>query len=144
MRNAGEYNTSTVTRAIGDFLICLEMIPFALYHRYAFPTSLYPASSTTDFVPFRHAIRDALGLEDVLREGLDTIEGVWNGPERMNIDRSGDYEAPSQRDRVGNASEQGRSNLRFGEEKLAGRTYQYGSIEGKAIVLFRLEGRMSI
>ncbi|KAI8388828.1 organic solute transporter Ostalpha-domain-containing protein [Radiomyces spectabilis] len=63
--------------AIQDFLICLELVPFAIAHSYAFSyKDYYDAQVHSARMPLRYALRDSMGLKDVLMDSLDTLSGV--------------------------------------------------------------------
>lgn len=70
-----------ISLAVQDMLICLEMPLFALGHAYAFSPKDYidPFSSYQSRLPAYYAIRDALGMFDVISDSLTTIRGTGYG-----------------------------------------------------------------
>ncbi|SNX86211.1 uncharacterized protein MEPE_04920 [Melanopsichium pennsylvanicum] len=72
------YDPEYISMAIQDFMICLEMPIFALAHAYAF--------SHTDYIdtfahyaarlPVYYALRDCIGMYDVLSDSLTTVRGT--------------------------------------------------------------------
>lgn len=67
--------------ALQDMLICLEMPLFALGHAYAFSPKDYidPFSSYQSRLPAYYALRDAVGMFDVISDSLTTIRGTGYG-----------------------------------------------------------------
>ncbi|KAI8982571.1 organic solute transporter Ostalpha-domain-containing protein [Pilobolus umbonatus] len=62
--------------AIQDFLVCLEMVPFAIAHAFAFSYEDYFDQNVHSArMPIRKAIVDSLGLKDVYMDSLDTLRG---------------------------------------------------------------------
>ncbi|RUS16620.1 organic solute transporter Ostalpha-domain-containing protein [Endogone sp. FLAS-F59071] len=63
--------------AIQDLLICLELIPFAVAHSYSFSYEDYidPDIHSARMKIF-YAIRDSVGLKDVMRDTVDTLGGA--------------------------------------------------------------------
>lgn len=70
-----------ISLAVQDMLICLEMPLFALGHAYAFSPKDYidPFSSYQSRLPAYYAIRDAVGMFDVVSDSLTTIRGTGYG-----------------------------------------------------------------
>ncbi|RUS26519.1 organic solute transporter Ostalpha-domain-containing protein [Jimgerdemannia flammicorona] len=63
--------------AIQDFLICLEMIPFAVAHSYAFSYEDYVNTTIHSArMQIFYAIRDSVGLKDVVQDTIDTLGGT--------------------------------------------------------------------
>ncbi|KAF9571650.1 hypothetical protein EC968_000318 [Mortierella alpina] len=71
-------NTSPDTAvAIQDFLICLEMIPSALMHWYAFSHKDYTELDIHSArMPIYYAVRDASGIKDIIQDSLETLKGT--------------------------------------------------------------------
>lgn len=67
-----------ISLAVQDMLICLEMPLFALGHAYAFSPRDYvdPFSSFQSRLPVYYALRDAIGMYDVISDSLTTIRGT--------------------------------------------------------------------
>ncbi|UZJ51936.1 hypothetical protein CBS101457_001256 [Exobasidium rhododendri] len=67
--------------ALQDMLICLEMPFFALGHAYAFSSKDYidPFSSFQSRLPAYYAVRDSIGMFDVISDSLTTIRGTGYG-----------------------------------------------------------------
>ncbi|CAD6914047.1 unnamed protein product [Tilletia controversa] len=63
--------------AITDVLICLEMPFFAIGHLYAFSPSDYLEKSSyyQARLPAKYALRDAIGIYDMMADAVDTIKG---------------------------------------------------------------------
>jgi hypothetical protein len=70
-----------ISLAVQDLLICLEMPLFALGHAYAFSPKDYidPFSSYQSRLPAYYALRDAIGMYDVISDSLTTIRGTGYG-----------------------------------------------------------------
>lgn len=70
-----------ISLAVQDMLICLEMPLFALGHAYAFSPRDYvdPFSSYQSRLPAYYALRDAIGIYDVISDSLTTIRGTGYG-----------------------------------------------------------------
>jgi hypothetical protein len=70
-----------IALAVQDMLICLEMPLFALGHAYAFSPKDYidPFSSYQSRLPAYYAVRDAIGMFDVISDSLTTIRGTGYG-----------------------------------------------------------------
>jgi len=103
---------AALSTAIQDFIITLEMIPIALYHRYAFPVSEIPMMSDMPLPSLFSAMKDSMGFSDVIRDGFTTLRGDWLGPESMiAFNNRGIVPARSQ------------SSL----PKLSSRVYRYGT-----------------
>ena len=70
-----------ISLAVQDMLICLEMPLFALGHAYAFSPKDYidPFSSYQSRLPAYYAVRDAIGMFDVISDSLTTIRGTGYG-----------------------------------------------------------------
>ncbi|CEG67688.1 hypothetical protein RMATCC62417_04080 [Rhizopus microsporus] len=62
--------------AIQDFLVCIEMVPFAIAHSFSFSYEDYFDSSVHSArMPIRIAIKDSLGLKDVYMDTVLTLRG---------------------------------------------------------------------
>lgn len=70
-----------ISLAVQDMLICLEMPLFALGHAYAFSPRDYidPFSSYQSRLPALYALRDSIGMYDVISDSLTTIRGTGYG-----------------------------------------------------------------
>ncbi|ORZ32527.1 organic solute transporter Ostalpha-domain-containing protein [Catenaria anguillulae PL171] len=78
IQESGDYSTDNISLALQDFLICVEMAAAAWAHEIAF--------SPTDYVPqhglrcarlkFKFALRDALGIADIARDFVHTLQGT--------------------------------------------------------------------
>ncbi|KAI9281461.1 organic solute transporter Ostalpha-domain-containing protein [Sporodiniella umbellata] len=65
-----------ISVAIQDFLVCIEMVPFAIAHSFSFSYEDYFDTSVHSArVPIRIAIQDSLGLKDVYMDTLLTLRG---------------------------------------------------------------------
>ncbi|KAI8391782.1 organic solute transporter Ostalpha-domain-containing protein [Radiomyces spectabilis] len=65
-----------ISVAIQDFLICLEMVPAAIAHSFAFSyEDYYDPNVHSARMPVYGAIRDSFGLKDVFMDTLDTLRG---------------------------------------------------------------------
>ncbi|ORX48512.1 DUF300-domain-containing protein [Hesseltinella vesiculosa] len=65
-----------ISVAIQDFLICMEMVPFAIAHSFAFSyEDYYDPNVHSARMPILTAIRDSLGLKDVVMDTFDTFRG---------------------------------------------------------------------
>ncbi|KAI9364750.1 organic solute transporter Ostalpha-domain-containing protein [Pilaira anomala] len=65
-----------VSIAIQDFLVCIEMVPFAIAHSFSFSYEDYFDQNVHSArMPVRRAIRDSFGLKDVMMDTLDTLRG---------------------------------------------------------------------
>ncbi|KAI8349949.1 organic solute transporter Ostalpha-domain-containing protein [Choanephora cucurbitarum] len=65
-----------ISVAIQDFLVCLEMVPFAIGHAYSFSyTDYFDRIVHSARMPIRKAISDSFGIKDVLMDTLDTLQG---------------------------------------------------------------------
>ncbi|KAI8342931.1 organic solute transporter Ostalpha-domain-containing protein [Chlamydoabsidia padenii] len=65
-----------ISVAIQDFLICIEMVPFAIAHSFAFSfEDYYDVNVHSARMPIFTAIKDSIGLKDVLMDTLDTFRG---------------------------------------------------------------------
>ncbi|KAL0086648.1 organic solute transporter Ostalpha-domain-containing protein [Phycomyces blakesleeanus] len=65
-----------ISVAIQDILICVEMVPAAIGHFYSFTYKEYLNPDVhTARMPLRVAIRDSIGLKDVLMDSRDTFYG---------------------------------------------------------------------
>ncbi|ORZ04919.1 organic solute transporter Ostalpha-domain-containing protein, partial [Absidia repens] len=70
------HGTEHISVAIQDFLICIEMVPFAIAHSFAFSyEDYYDMNVHSARMPIFTAIKDSLGLKDVLMDTLDTFRG---------------------------------------------------------------------
>lgn len=70
-----------ISLAVQDMLICFEMPLFALGHAYAFSPRDYidPFSKYQSRLPAYYAVRDAIGMYDVISDSLNTIRGTGYG-----------------------------------------------------------------
>lgn len=78
----GPYTAGLLAKAIQDFLITVEMVFFAHFHRHSFSHLEYaPEIVNRDgngtHLPFRTALRDALRADDIKEEFKHTIVGQW-------------------------------------------------------------------
>ncbi|GAA5802422.1 hypothetical protein HPULCUR_007887 [Helicostylum pulchrum] len=65
-----------VSVAIQDFLVCIEMVPFAIAHSFSFSYEDYfDPNVHSARMPVRKAISDSFGLKDVMMDTLDTLRG---------------------------------------------------------------------
>ncbi|KAI8087800.1 organic solute transporter Ostalpha-domain-containing protein [Gilbertella persicaria] len=65
-----------ISVAIQDFLVCIEMVPFAIAHAFSFSYEDYFDQTVHSArMPIRKAISDSLGLKDVMMDTLDTLQG---------------------------------------------------------------------
>ncbi|ORX95911.1 DUF300-domain-containing protein [Basidiobolus meristosporus CBS 931.73] len=76
IRGNERFNADQLAVAIQDFLICFEMIFAAIGHWHSFT---YKDYNNYDFhfgrMTLPHAIRDALGLRDIIQDSLETYSG---------------------------------------------------------------------
>ncbi|KAI9308542.1 organic solute transporter Ostalpha-domain-containing protein, partial [Cunninghamella echinulata] len=62
--------------AIQDFLVCIEMVPFAIAHSFAFSyEDYYDPNVHSARMPIFTAIKDSIGIKDVVMDTLDTFRG---------------------------------------------------------------------
>ncbi|KAI8580562.1 hypothetical protein K450DRAFT_236226 [Umbelopsis ramanniana AG] len=62
--------------AIQDLLICLEMVPASIAHSFAFSYEDYLEPNVHSArMPLRYAVRDSVGIKDVIMDSLDTLRG---------------------------------------------------------------------
>lgn len=71
-----EYSKDNMAAAYQDLLLCLEMLPFALAHMYAFSHKDYETSQNLARLPLRDAIRDAFGVRDIIQDSYHTFKGT--------------------------------------------------------------------
>ncbi|KAK4520532.1 uncharacterized protein ATC70_008045 [Mucor velutinosus] len=65
-----------ISVAIQDFLVCIEMVPFAIAHSFSFSWEDYFDQTVHSArMPIRKAIQDSFGLKDVMMDTLDTLKG---------------------------------------------------------------------
>ncbi|KAI7905083.1 organic solute transporter Ostalpha-domain-containing protein [Cokeromyces recurvatus] len=65
-----------ISVAIQDFLVCIEMVPFAIAHSFSFSYEDYFDQTVHSArMPVRKAIQDSFGLKDVMMDTLDTLKG---------------------------------------------------------------------
>ncbi|KAI9472159.1 MAG: organic solute transporter Ostalpha-domain-containing protein [Benjaminiella poitrasii] len=65
-----------ISVAIQDFLVCIEMVPFAIAHSFSFSYEDYFDQTVHSArMPVRKAIKDSFGLKDVVMDTLDTLKG---------------------------------------------------------------------
>lgn len=65
-----------ISVAIQDFLVCIEMVPFAIAHSFSFSYEDYFDQNVHSArMPIRMAIKDSFGLKDVMMDTLDTLKG---------------------------------------------------------------------
>jgi hypothetical protein len=81
------YTADNIALALQDLLICLEMPIFSVLHAYAFPWTDYDDARLSSRVPILYAIRDALGVKDIIRDtyltftqtaNYGTTDDIWN------------------------------------------------------------------
>ncbi|KAJ3321775.1 hypothetical protein HDV06_003924 [Boothiomyces sp. JEL0866] len=71
------YSKNNIAQAFQDCLLCLEMPLFAWMHWYAFPWTDYDDSRLSSRLQIKYAIRDCLGIRDII---LDTKKTFSFGP----------------------------------------------------------------
>ncbi|KAJ1564450.1 hypothetical protein HK096_007923, partial [Nowakowskiella sp. JEL0078] len=76
IKDKGEYTANNIAVALQDFLICLEMLPFALGYLYAFPWDPYQHPHLGSRLPLSFALSDAFGLKDVWIDMYHTFKGT--------------------------------------------------------------------
>ncbi|KAI7870669.1 organic solute transporter Ostalpha-domain-containing protein [Spinellus fusiger] len=65
-----------ISVAIQDFLICVEMVPAAIAHSFAFSyEDYYDLDVHSARMPIFSAIKDSFGIKDVVMDTLDTFRG---------------------------------------------------------------------
>nr|KAJ3420877.1 hypothetical protein HK105_005048 [Polyrhizophydium stewartii] len=68
-----EYSANNISLALQDALICFEMPFFSWLHLYAFPWTDYDDSRLSSRLTLRYAIRDALGIKDLVQDTYATF-----------------------------------------------------------------------
>jgi hypothetical protein len=76
IRGSGMYSTSNMALAIQDLLITLEMPFFAIYHAFAFPWTDYDDSRLSSRLLLNWAIKDALGVKDIVQDAYHVFKGT--------------------------------------------------------------------
>ncbi|TPX45620.1 hypothetical protein SeMB42_g01694 [Synchytrium endobioticum] len=76
IRGKGVYDASNIAVALQDFLICLECVPFAIGHWYAFTWKDYTSSRLSSRLPLKYAFKDALGMRDIVLDWHHTVRGT--------------------------------------------------------------------
>ncbi|TPX31951.1 hypothetical protein SmJEL517_g04848 [Synchytrium microbalum] len=76
IRAKGVYDANNIAVALQDFLICIECVGFALGHWYAFSWKDYTSSRLSSRLPLRHALKDALGVRDIVIDWRHTLRGT--------------------------------------------------------------------
>ena len=74
--DSANYTANNKALAIQDFLICIEMPFFAIFHAYAFPWTDYNDSRLSSRMLLLYALRDVLGVKDVLQDTYHTFIGT--------------------------------------------------------------------
>ncbi|KAB5540388.1 organic solute transporter Ostalpha-domain-containing protein [Coniochaeta sp. 2T2.1] len=70
------YTPDNLAAATQDFLICLEMVGFAIAHWYAFDWHDYSDNRIASArMPVWYAIRDAFGIRDLIQDSKETFKG---------------------------------------------------------------------
>ncbi|CAG8576672.1 1810_t:CDS:2 [Ambispora gerdemannii] len=65
-----------ISVAIQDFLICVEMVAAAIAHWYAFSyKDYYNPYVLSARMPMKYALKDAIGMKDVIEDTLETLRG---------------------------------------------------------------------
>ncbi|KAJ3130268.1 hypothetical protein HK098_004315 [Nowakowskiella sp. JEL0407] len=130
IREKGEYTANNIAVALQDFLICLEMVPFAIGYLHAFPWDPYQQPYIGSRLPLSYAIRDAFGFKDVYIDAFHTLKGTTFKYDR--ITRTGFYERQE---------EDGETDFVMGSEKRyysrpkrQQRRKNYGTIRGTGVV----------
>ncbi|KAI8806518.1 organic solute transporter Ostalpha-domain-containing protein [Cladochytrium replicatum] len=80
VRGNEEYTADNIAVALQDLLICLEMVPFAFGHMYAFSHLDFAPknpNSTYGRMPLSYAVRDTLGLADVVSDIRHALHGTF-------------------------------------------------------------------
>ena len=62
--------------SIQDVMICLELPLFAIMHSYAFPWTDYDDSRLSSRLLFPNAVRDVIGIKDVIQDFYHTFSGT--------------------------------------------------------------------
>jgi Organic solute transporter Ostalpha len=68
-----EYSANNMSLALQDVILCLEMPLFSWMHYYAFPWTDYDDSRLSSRLSFLYAVRDALGLKDIVHDTYATF-----------------------------------------------------------------------
>ena len=76
IRGSGTYTANNVALAAQDLMICLEMPLFAIMHAYAFPWTDYDDSRLSSRLAFLFAVRDVLGVKDIIQDTYHTFVGT--------------------------------------------------------------------
>jgi hypothetical protein len=94
LKKESNYSANNVALALQDFLLCIEMPFFAILHAYAFPWTDYDDSRLSSRVPLPHAVRDALGIKDIIQDAYHTFARtpVIRRRRMANTDPWGDLE----------------------------------------------------
>ncbi|RKU45784.1 hypothetical protein DL546_009911 [Coniochaeta pulveracea] len=70
------YTPDNLGAAIQDFLICLEMVPFAIFHLYAFNWRDFADNRIASArMPVKYACKDAFGIKDLIEDSKETFRG---------------------------------------------------------------------
>lgn len=70
------YTPDNLAAAIQDFLICIEMVPFAIFHLYAFNWHDFADQRIASArMPIKYACRDAFGIKDLIEDTKETFRG---------------------------------------------------------------------
>ena len=70
------YSTNNLSLVIQDLLITLEMPFFAIYHAFAFPWTDYNDSRLSSRLLLNWAIKDALGIKDIVQDAFHVFRGT--------------------------------------------------------------------
>ncbi|KAK6099191.1 hypothetical protein MT418_8444 [Batrachochytrium dendrobatidis] len=68
-----EYSANNIALALQDTILCFEMPFFAWLHFYAFPWTDYDDRRLSSRVTLRYAVRDALGIKDLIQDTYFTF-----------------------------------------------------------------------
>lgn len=85
----GAYSKNNIAQALQDALLCLEMPLFAWMHWYAFPWTDYEDSRLSSRLKFTYAIRDCLGIQDIIYDTQTTFSNLlqpWMGNNHIRLE----------------------------------------------------------
>ncbi|KAJ3276977.1 hypothetical protein HDV01_000029 [Terramyces sp. JEL0728] len=89
------YSRNNIAQAFQDCLLCLEMPLFAWMHWYAFPWTDYDDSRLSSRLQIKYAIRDALGIRDIVLDTRKTFSfGSYGGIYLEDSDESLPFRTP--------------------------------------------------
>jgi hypothetical protein len=72
-----KYSKGNISQAIQDALLCIEMPLFAWLHWYAFPCSDYEDKRLSSRLKFVYAVKDAIGIKDIIIDTRITFSNVF-------------------------------------------------------------------